>query len=194
MQVAAVILAAGASRRLGQPKQLLLFDGETLLARAVRIASAAGAEPVFAVLGAQSEAIAQALADTPARAVLNPGWQSGLASSVRAGVLAVQQQSPAADGVLVMNCDQPRLDAAHLRALLAAFAQQSGQGIAASSYSGARGVPAIFPRALFGQLQQLTGDKGARALLMQSALPFALVPFAGGELDIDTPGDLAHLA
>lgn len=194
MQVAAVILAAGASRRLGQPKQLLLFSGETLLARAVRIASEAGAEPVFAVLGAQSEAIAQALAASSARVVLNTEWQSGLASSVRAGVHAVQQQSPSVEGILLMNCDQPRLDATHLRALLAEFALQAGQGIAASSYSGARGVPAIFPRALFGQLRQLTGDKGARALLSQSSIPVSLVPFAGGELDIDTPVDLAHLS
>ncbi|HEX7730491.1 MAG TPA: nucleotidyltransferase family protein [Terracidiphilus sp.] len=194
MQVAAVILAAGASRRLGQPKQLLQLNGETLLARAVRIASEAGAEPVFAVLGAHAEEMQSALATSSARILLNAEWQSGLASSVRVGVLAVQQHPPAADGVLLMNCDQPRLNAAHLRALLAAFAAQAGQGIAASSYSGARGVPAIFPRALFGQLQQLTGDKGARALLMQSAQPVALVPFAGGDLDIDTPDDLAHLA
>jgi molybdenum cofactor cytidylyltransferase len=194
MQVAAVILAAGASRRLGQPKQLLLFNGETLLSRAVRLSSEAGAAPVFVVLGAQAGILQRALAGASARPVLNPEWQSGLASSLRAGVHAAEALSPPVDGVLLMNCDQPRLDAAHLRALLAAFAAQAGQGIAASAYSGVHGVPAIFPRALFGALQSLTGDKGARSLLEQAAIPVALVPFAGGDLDIDTPEDLAHLA
>ena len=92
-----------------------------------------------------------------------------------------------------MNCDQPHLDVAHLLSLLVAFNNLAGQGIAASTYAGVRGVPAIFPRGLYPQLKLLSGDKGARALLVEPVVTLVLVQFVGGEIDIDTPSDLARL-
>lgn len=188
VSVAAIILAAGGSSRLGQPKQLLPLAGEPLLSRFIRIAREAGCEPVIVVLGASAEAIAddssvqQSLA--AATVVVNFEWEEGIASSIRSGVAALRALSPhGLAGVLLMTCDQPAVTAAHLRALSASGA------LTASAYSGRSGVPAYFPAATLAALEQLTGDSGARTLLHTATA----IPLAGGELDIDTPADLARL-
>jgi molybdenum cofactor cytidylyltransferase len=94
---------------------------------------------------------------------------------------------------LILSCDQPRLSAAHLRALIEAFAVQSQPTIVASAYAGVHGVPAVFPRRVFADLLALKGDKGARALLVKPLCPVIALAFEGGEEDIDQPGDLAQL-
>ncbi|MDE3202232.1 MAG: nucleotidyltransferase family protein [Acidobacteriota bacterium] len=193
MPVAAIILAAGASRRLGQPKQLLHVNGETLVARSARIAQEAGAAPIIIVLGAQEEAVRAALHCTGAIAIENPSWSSGLSTSVRAGVEALQVHAPQADGVLLMNCDQPRLDSLHLAAVIAAFETKGSEAIIASSYAGVLGVPALFPHRYFDELKSLTGDIGARVLFKRHADALIAIPFEGGDIDIDTPEDLAYL-
>ena len=109
MSVAAIIVAAGASSRLGQPKQLVMIDGESMLQRAMRCAQEAGASPVFVVLGAHRELIQNAIDFGAANVVVNDDWEEGLASSIRAGVKAVQAEAPSAEGVLLMGCDQPRV-------------------------------------------------------------------------------------
>jgi molybdenum cofactor cytidylyltransferase len=193
MPVAAIILAAGASRRLGQPKQLLKFRGETLLARSLRIAAEAGAAPLLAVLGAQVETIRAAVSFNHAISVYNEQWQQGLSSTIHAGIGALTESAPDAAGALLLGCDQPRLTASHLRALLDSFHAQSTPSIVFSSYAGARGIPAVFPRCVFAHLQALEGDRGARSLLAHPVCPVIDIPFDGGEVDIDQAADLAHL-
>jgi len=190
-EVAAVILAAGASRRLGQPKQLVEYEGETLLGRAMRLAQEAGFHPVVVVLGAEREAIRAAVAPGDAVFVDNDAWQEGIASSMRAGLRAIREHQPG--GVLMMPCDQPRLSADHLRMLLSGFRAEGGSCIVASVYAGTRGVPALFPAAMFQQLNLLAGDVGARKVLVNPPVPVLEVAFPGGEVDIDSPGDLAGL-
>ncbi len=194
MSVAAIVLAAGASHRLGRPKQLLSFAGETLLERNIRLAAEAGASPVVAVIGAHYAAICAAVAFQQAIPVLNDQWQQGMATSILSGLNEVEFRAPDSEGVLILSCDQPRLTAEHLRDLLNAFRAQPEPAIAASTYLGSRGVPAIFPRAIFPALRSLHGDKGARALLLAPSCPVVECPFAGGEVDIDLPADLEHLA
>jgi len=191
--VAAVILAAGASRRLRRPKQLVEYEGETLLARAIRLAREAGFSPVVVVLGAEREAIRAGAALGDAVVVENEAWQEGIASSMRAGLRAIAEREPGAAGALMMPCDQPRLSADHLRRLLSAFRAEDGEAIVASVYAGARGVPALFPAAMFPRLNLLAGDVGARRLLMNSKWPVVEVAFEGGEVDIDAPEDLDEL-
>jgi len=191
--VAAIVLAAGASRRLGQPKQLLMLDGETLLARSVRLASAAGAAPVLVVIGANAELIGAAVQLDGAVVVMNHEWEQGIASSIHAGVKALDVEAPNAPGVLILACDQPRLSSEHLRGLIEAFAAQGEASIVASTYAGGLGIPAVFPRETFPHLLALSGDKGARSLLMQPPCSLIAIPFEGGEVDIDQPVDLAHL-
>jgi CTP:molybdopterin cytidylyltransferase MocA len=175
--IAAVVIAAGASTRLGEPKQLVVIAGETLLERAVRTAREAGCSPVVVVLGASAEVIRERCDLGGAVVVVNPGWEEGMASSIRIGVGAVG----GADGVVLMTCDQPAVTAEHLLALTAA-----GE-VMASEYAGRRGVPAYFPAASFSALTELTGDAGARELLRSAAT----VELVGGELDVDTAADLA---
>lgn len=188
MPIPAIVLAAGASRRLGQPKQLIELDGETLLHRTVRLAREAGCDPVIAVLGAHIEQIRPTLPPN-VEIVENSEWQTGMASSIRAGVHALDAH---AEGVLLLACDQPRLQADHLRALRAAFRSEPPV-IAASRYSGKRGTPAVWPRSLFPALAALEGDRGARAVLAQPPCALIEIDFPGGDVDIDLPHDLAQL-
>jgi CTP:molybdopterin cytidylyltransferase MocA len=175
---AAVVLAAGESTRLGEPKQLAVVGGERLLERAVRVAREAECAPVVVVLGASMEEIRAACSLRDARVVVNEAWREGMGSSVRAGVSAVGD----AEGVVVMTCDQPAVSAEHLRALMA-----TGE-VTASGYAGRRGVPAYFPAKMFGALLELKGDAGARELLCDARV----VELAGGELDVDTAEGLVE--
>ena len=193
MPVAAIVLAAGGSRRLGQPKQLLLLNGQTLIARALRVASEAGAAPVLAVLGAQHELISGSIGASGAVVVINEDWQQGISTSINAGIEALAEYDPASQGVLLLGCDQPRLKVNHLRELIRVFHAQNGEAIAASAYAGIQGVPAIFPRIAFSGLLALRGDKGARALIVSPPCAVVAVPFEGGEIDIDSPQDLAQI-
>ncbi len=193
MSVAAIILAAGASSRLGEPKQLLRFRGETLLARSVRLAAEAGAHPILAVVGAHWEQIREAVDLAPAAPVFHSNWAEGIASSLRAGVDALESQSPRSGGALLMTCDQPYLTSVHLIALLDQFRAHHAERIVASSYSGAVGTPAAFPHDLYARLRALRGDKGARAVLDEESDKLVLVPFPFGELDIDRPEDKQRL-
>ncbi|HTH53409.1 MAG TPA: nucleotidyltransferase family protein [Edaphobacter sp.] len=177
MSVAAVVLAAGASRRLGELKQLIHLNGETLLERAVRVATEAGCKPVIVVLGASAEIVRQRTALKDVVIVMNEAWTGGMGSSVCAGVHVLDR---AVDGCVIMTCDMPAVTAEHLRALM------SGDEVMASSYGGRHGVPAYFPREMFASLMQLQGDAGARSLLKEART----IELSGGELDIDTAEDL----
>jgi len=191
--LSAIILAAGASRRLGQPKQLVHVDGETLLGRTVRIALESGAGPVVVVLGANRDRIVAEVDLSGCTVVENPLWEQGIASSIRAGLKAVEQLVPEAAAVMLLVCDQPRLTADHLRRLREAFEAATQPAIAASAYAGIAGIPAIFPEEQFRRLLALEGDTGARRLLKESEIPLIVVPFEGGAMDVDTPEDLADI-
>jgi molybdenum cofactor cytidylyltransferase len=185
----AVILAAGASVRLGRPKQLLEVDGQPLVARAAAAALSAGAHPVVVVLGANADQIRPALDGSKVAVVLNPSWSEGMASSVRAGLQALAKADPGIDAVLLTVCDQPALSADVIRRLLGAL-QASGRGIAAARYSGRNGVPALLRREYFFALAKLAGDHGARQLLNGAPEVVATVDLPELALDLDTPGDV----
>jgi CTP:molybdopterin cytidylyltransferase MocA len=180
--IAAIVLAAGASTRLGEPKQLATIAGETLLHRAVRTVREAGCAPIVVVLGAAYIDILAHNHLADAMPAVNDEWQEGMASSIRLGVRTLQSIGKEAAGVLLMTCDQPAVTAQHLNLLML------NQEVKASRYAGRNGVPAYFPKQYFPQLMSLTGDFGARTLLAKAC--FEDLPH--GELDIDTPEDLAR--
>lgn len=187
-RIACVVLAAGESRRLGQPKQLVTVKGEPLVRRAARLALASRCAHVGVVVGAHAEAVSRALDGLDVAPLANPGWATGMASSLHVAVdFAVAR---AADALLVCVCDQPLLVTAHLDALCAAY-QDAGRAVA-SSYAGVRGVPAIFPRASFDALRALRGDRGAGKLLRDDAGALDIA-WPEGAVDVDTPCDLARL-
>jgi molybdenum cofactor cytidylyltransferase len=189
---AAIILAAGASTRLGQPKQLVAVNGETLLRRTTRLAIQAGCSPVVVVLGRDAATLAGEVEGLGASTVINNEWQTGMASSLRRGLKAVLAVKPHEPRVMVLVCDQPKLDTSVLRDLLTTHTAKEVL-IAASRYQGTNGVPAIFSRELFPELLELTGDQGARRIMQLHLEQVASVDFPGGEFDLDTPQDLARL-
>ena len=194
--VAGVILAAGSSSRLGTPKQLLRYRGETLLHRAVRLALEAGLHPVHVVLGSNACAVSEALADLRGRvtAVVNDDWQTGMGSSLARGIASLPTATgPEPGAALVLVTDQPRVSHALLAEIAAAF-RTGGAPLVASRYgSGALGVPALFARRYFPELARLTGDRGARALFTRYRDDLVTVAFPEGDLDIDTPAAAASL-
>lgn len=193
MSCAAVILAAGGSRRLQQPKQLVRLEGETLLSRAIGAAMEAGAHPVVVVLGARFELIHASMARGEVLVVRNEAWEQGIASSIRAGLEALAASESENDGVLLMTCDQPRVTAGHLRALLDGFDEHGAEVIVASAYGGTVGVPAVFPAQVYPELMKLQGDQGARKIIAQPPCRVVQIGLPGGEVDVDLPEDLARL-
>ena len=185
-----MVLAAGASTRLGRPKQLVEHEGEPLVRRAAIAAAQTGAAPVIVVLGAHAELIAPALhALTSVSVIVNDDWRAGLASSLVAGVRALRAH--AIDAALVTLADQPLVDAAALRRLVDAFTSTSR--IVAAEYRGVLGVPALFAREHLDDLLQLTGDAGAGGWLRRHARDVTRVPMDAAALDVDTEDDLARL-
>ncbi|HJU83148.1 MAG TPA: nucleotidyltransferase family protein [Holophagaceae bacterium] len=186
MKVAAAVLAAGASRRLGRPKQLERRQGEALVRRAARLAREAGCDPVLVVLGFEAERIGTELRGLAVQAVRNPVWEEGMAASIRC---AVEALPPETGGLLLVTCDQWALEAADLGRLLDAF-RAAPDRVAAAGYGGGQGIPAVFPASSFEDLSALSGDRGARSLLGCS-LNVVEMPTAAP--DLDTEADLQGL-
>ena len=182
----AIILAAGSSSRLGEPKQLLRHRGQTLVERAAQAAVDAGCAPVCIVLA--NARIDSAVVDVKVR-TLNAEWPRGIGTSIRRGLEACLAADPALEAVAILVCDQPAVSGPIVAALREKLAE-SARGMAAAAYSGTVGVPAIFSRKYFPKLRALPDDCGAKLLLQSYADDIAAVPFPDGALDIATPADL----
>jgi molybdenum cofactor cytidylyltransferase len=188
--VGAVILAAGASSRLGQPKQLLSFRGETLIRRVVRAATEAGCNPVVIVVGKDSQPIRAELQSTSVIVVENLQSRRGPGTSVRCGVDILPNST---DAVVLLACDQPFVDASIIAELIAAR-QKSGKPIVACSYANTLGIPALFHRSCFAALLSLPDSSGAKSMILSRGDDVAAIIFEQGAIDIDTPADLERLS
>ncbi len=188
--VALLLLAAGASARMGRPKQLLPYQGRTLLRHAAETAVASGCAPLVLVTGAVHAVLAAEVFGLPVRVVHNPAWETGMASSIRAGLTAVAEAQPSA--CLIMLSDQPLVTPELLRQLVA-LQQQTQAPIVAAAYGDTLGVPAVFAKALIPQLLQLHGQQGANRLIASLGAAVGRVVFPAGLLDVDTPEQYAAL-
>ena len=190
-KIAAIILAAGPSSRLGQPKQLVEVDGQSLIERALDAANGAGCEPVLVVIGANDRQVVARIRKSGAEIVKNVDWKKGLGSSIRAGIERLLKSDPETSAVLLMVCDQPLVLAQHLRRLVD-FRRETGRPIVCSRYAETVGVPAIFGREFFGELMQL-GEHGAKQLLLSHPDQSAQITLPEAELDIDEEADIERL-
>ena len=187
-KVVGVVLAAGESRRLGQAKQLVVYEGQTLVARAVRSLLDAGCTQVVAVLGAHQEQVRGALAGLETSFVVNENWSRGMGSSI---ATACEQLGHDVDAVLISLCDQPLIPPSHFVSLIDAIS--STVSLAATEYQDGRcGVPAIFERIHFESLRRLDGDRGAKELI-QNVDHFTVPLPSEQEFDVDTQTDLNQL-
>jgi molybdenum cofactor cytidylyltransferase len=184
-----LVLAAGASTRLGQPKQLVKLGGRPALHIVLSNAVAVAGNAVTVVVGANAGQLTHLLSHSPASSVVNKQWEEGIASSLRCGLAATPA---AADAVMIVLGDQVCVTADDLKRLLAAWRDQENV-IAAASYGHGIGVPAIFPRACFSELAELRGDAGARRILQRNPDRIVRVPMPNAAIDLDTPEDLQAL-
>jgi molybdenum cofactor cytidylyltransferase len=185
--IAAIVLAAGTSSRMGRQKLLLpMADGRSLVRVAVEQVLAAGVDDTVAVLGREAEAVALALAGLPVRTVLNPRYVEGQSTSLRAGLDALR---PGTEGAVIALGDQPLPDPGVIRRLVATF-RAAGRPIVVPVYRDGRGNPVLFAAALFDELRAVHGDQGGRGVIARDPSRVAEVPVdAPMPADIDTPED-----
>lgn len=191
MTTAVLLLAAGASSRMGQPKMFLSWQGKTFLEHTVS-AAATVSPPVFIVTGQHTDAIAMALAGKEVQLIPNERWQEGMGTSIAAGVAGMMQAGFTPDALIIAVCDQPFITGGLLQQMIAEK-ERSGKGIAGCSYDNTIGTPVLFDKKYFSALQQLNGQQGAKRLLQQFPAAVVTIPFPLGSIDIDTPEDYERL-
>ena len=191
-RIGAIVLAAGSSSRLGTPKQLLRLDGTSLLRRAVLAALGAGCDPVVVVTGAHADIYRCELGGLTVHEAFNAAWETGLASSIRAGIASLATHGPDVAATLLLLCDQPHVTTRVLSRLIGAHLA-TGRGIVASTYGDTAGTPALFARAHFDELARIEGAIGAKQVIARHVAEAQLVSFPLGEVDVDTPADAERL-
>ncbi len=192
MRSAGIILAAGASRRMGRPKQLLEVGGRPLLEMIVDQANASQLDEVLVVLGAEANQIRKSVDFGRAFVIINRDHATGMASSLRAGIAALDDEI---DRAVVILGDQPAVTSSVLDELVD-LQERSGLPAAALSFDGLLHPPVVLARALWPDLTALEGDVGCRALIRQRPELVATLPAEGGHkhpTDIDTPEDYERL-
>ncbi len=195
-QIAAVILAAGASTRMGTPKQLLQWQGKSLLRSITETAIAADCEPIIIVLGAYGDKIQAEVSDLPVQIVNNPEWETGMGSSIRTGIQALVVQLCCTGGnrnmdvkaTILLLCDQPFVSPQTIWQLRSIY-DATHQSIVASSYQNTIGVPALFDRHLFSELLKLHQLEGAKTVIQRYLNTVETIDFPQGSIDLDTPQD-----
>lgn len=191
--IAIVVLAAGASRRFGSPKQLARYQGVPLLEHVIKNCSTLSQKsqgvPTYVVLGANRQQIEGRVRLDNAGVLYNPAWETGIASSVRT---AVQELASRFDALLLVAGDQPLVSTHQLSRMIERF-HEDPEKIVAARYSDGLGIPALFPRRCNKKLLTLSGDTGAKSVLMEEGEAVVGVPMPTAALDIDTPDDLAAI-
>lgn len=179
--IALVILAAGASSRLGRPKQLVRKDNQTLIERVLHTAVNTPCFPIMVVLGAYREELIPLLSGWPVQIVENPDWDQGMGTSISCSLQTLIDQYPQTESVILLVCDQPYLQTEHLEALITAW-ESTGSGIIASRYDDILGVPALYASVYFSELAALDGPTGARKLIMKYTNDVSFVDFPKGRI------------
>ncbi len=192
-KIGILILAAGASSRLGEAKQLLKFEGKTLLRRAALTALATETRLVTVVLGSNADVLKKEIEDLPLETIVAENWQEGMSRSIRAGLLQIIEAAPDLAAVIVLLCDQPLITSQTIKNLIEEY-QNTKKQVVAAEYNQTLGVPALFAAEKFDDLLALQGDAGARSLIKkQAASELAKIAVPEAAFDVDTPDDYKKL-
>ena len=188
MNIGIIVLAAGASSRMGRSKQLLEVEGEPLLVRCINVALAVNPINVVVILGANEKPHREIIEKLPVHIISNYYWKTGMGSSIKSGLNYLIQAAPDLQGVILMVCDQPALTTEHLHKLIEKFSEKK-KSIIASSYANSKGVPVLFGRSFFSNLLLLGDDQGAKKIVHQFPDQVDAVEFPNGSFDLDTEED-----
>ena len=191
-QIAIIILAAGASVRMGTPKQLLSYQGRSLLGHITQEAIASVCEPVVVVLGAYAQQIRPELNQLPVQVVENLRWNQGMSASIKSGIQKLNTATNNIEAVVLALCDQPFVSAQIINQLVEAY-YNTGKPIIASEYSGTLGVPALFSHRFFFELTDLKETEGAKQVIKKYSHEVYCIDFPEGAIDIDTPNEYEKL-
>ncbi len=176
---------------MGRPKQLLEYRGKLLLQHLIDLAIQTKCDPSVIVLGSNAEDIGGRIDPKHLQLIENKGWEEGIASSIRFGLTHLRSKEPNLKNVLILLSDQPYLTIDVLNELLSV--QKNHKSIAACEYNHQVGVPAIFSHHFFDDLMKLDGDQGAKKIIMRNMDFVSMVPFVGGEIDVDTEEEYQKL-
>jgi molybdenum cofactor cytidylyltransferase len=193
-KIAALLMAAGHSRRMGGPNKLWLpFKGISLIVFSSNAVMRSSINRRLMVTGRDAELTGKYGTNCGFDVIYNPDFESGFGTSLSVGFSNLLQK-PDVDGALVMLADMPLITAAHINQLVEAFDAARGQNIIRAAYNGHPGNPVVIPRPLFYALSQLTGDKSGQDILKTSGFPLSLVEIGHAAIaDIDTPEALDAL-
>ena len=186
-KIALVILAAGESKRMGVPKQLLPWKDSTLLGHAIRVVKNANLDDIYVVLGAHQQEISKNVVLESVQIISNPNWKTGMAGSIACALSFFKQNDLNYDGLLIGLCDQPLLEINHFNQLISRF--NGNKDICVTSYGKGFGVPALFGSSFFSDLHQLRGHGGAKKLMLQNTQALIKVDCEGKTVDLDTLDD-----
>ncbi|MDZ7936680.1 MAG: nucleotidyltransferase family protein [Emticicia sp.] len=186
MNTAIIILAAGASSRMGVPKQLLLVDGKTLIKRICDTAIDTPCHPIVTVLGANRNLIRKETERMPITVIDNPQWENGMSSSIKMGLAGAYMTEKAIDAVIFLTVDMPYVSVELINKMIGKAESDEKTEIVACKYDNQIGIPVLFKRTLFTDLLELTGDEGAKKVVMKNQDKTSLIDFPEGKLDLDT--------
>jgi molybdenum cofactor cytidylyltransferase len=189
-----IILAAGASSRFGSPKQLLDYSGKSLIRHAACTALETSCRPVIVVLGANEEKVEEQVRDLEVKIAINHEWESGVGTSIKSGLeeVLVDRKYAELEAILFMSCDQPLITKEFLEGLAEARIEKQ-RGIVACRYAGTVGLPAVFEKKYFDQLQLLPASEGAKRVMLKHSEDLVMAEFPEGAMDIDTKADYERL-
>ncbi|WP_445627276.1 nucleotidyltransferase family protein [Nostoc sp. DSM 114167] len=190
--IAIMILAAGASTRMGTPKQLLLYKERSLLQYIIDMAIASVCQPVVVVLGANAEQIHPQIKQLPVKVVKNSDWVCGMSTSIKSGIELLNNLPQKIEAVVITLCDQPFVSTQIINQLVDTY-YSTKKPIVACEYGDTLGVPALFSQTFFSELATLKETSGAKKVINHHLNEVFSIPFPLGDIDIDTPKDYEQL-